>query len=46
MCHFIFRWIIIDPSNSPWKSKEWMEEAKKLGICCFSVSEEGVFEDQ
>ena len=36
--------IIIDSSNSFWKTKKWLEEARKLGIDCHSVSKFGAFQ--
>ncbi|MBI3019032.1 MAG: hypothetical protein HYY61_03995 [Deltaproteobacteria bacterium] len=36
--------IIIDSSNSFWKTKKWLEESKKLGIDCYSVSKFGAFQ--
>ena len=37
-------YIIIDSSNSLWKTKKWLEEAEELGIDCYSVSEFGAFQ--
>jgi competence protein ComEC len=35
--------IIIDNSNSPWKVREWVKEAEKMRIQCYSVPDEGPF---
>ena len=35
--------IIIDASNSKWRINKWKEEAKKINLKCFSVSENGAF---
>jgi len=35
--------IVIDPSNSWYKSRRWKEQAEKVGIPCHSVLEEGAF---
>ena len=37
-------YIIIDSSNSLWKTKKWLEEAEELGVDCYSVSEFGAFQ--
>lgn len=36
-------YIIIDSSNSAWKSEKWQQEAAELGIPCFSVRLNGAF---
>jgi competence protein ComEC len=40
---FIAEAIIADPSNSPWRSKAWKEEAVKKRIPFHDVNETGVF---
>ncbi len=41
---FIADAIIVDPSNSPWRSKAWKQEAVKERVTFHDVNETGVFE--
>jgi competence protein ComEC len=40
---FHYSSIIIDASNSRWKTSSWKEECRQLGIACHSVADEGAF---
>lgn len=40
---FTFQQIIIDSSNSPWRTNKWMEECRELNISAYSVSISGAF---
>jgi len=35
--------IILDASNSPWKTKSWVEECRQLGVDCHAVTTRGAF---
>ena len=38
-----FRQLIIDSSNSKRRSQRWQEEAKRAGVLCYSVIDQGAF---
>jgi competence protein ComEC len=40
---FSFSSIIIDASNSHWKTSSWMEDCRRLGIACHPVAADGAF---
>jgi competence protein ComEC len=40
---FTCRTIIIDGSNSRWKTSSWKRDCHKLGIACHAVTEQGAF---
>jgi competence protein ComEC len=40
---FSCRTIIIDGSNSRWKTSSWQQDCHKLGIACHAVSDQGAF---
>lgn len=35
--------IVIDPTNSWYNTRNWMEQAESLGVPCYNVLEEGAF---
>ena len=35
--------VVIDGSNSPFKTKRWKKDCSEAGIACHAVSEEGAF---
>lgn len=35
--------IVIDATNSPWKTRSWQEDCRKLGIACHAMASEGAF---
>jgi competence protein ComEC len=40
---FSFREVVIDATNSAWRTQNWINEAKSLGIKCYSVAKSGAF---
>jgi competence protein ComEC len=35
--------IVIDPTNSHWKTMSWQQDCRKLGISCHAVTNQGAF---
>lgn len=35
--------IIIDATNSPWKTKRWLAESRQQGIPCHAIAQQGAF---
>ncbi|MCX6245378.1 MAG: ComEC/Rec2 family competence protein [Bacteroidetes bacterium] len=42
---FNVKQVVIDLSNSLWKAKEWIREARGLGVKCYSVGLSGAFQE-
>ncbi len=40
---FDCRKIVIDPTNSHWKTRSWQQDCHKLGISCHAVTNQGAF---
>lgn len=40
---FSFSIAVVDNSNSPWKTTEWIEECKEMGIQYYSIRDNGAF---
>lgn len=41
--HFSCNTVIIDPTNSRWKTKSWQEDCRRLGVSCHAVTNQGAF---